>query len=1117
MSAANRWLRWAAIATKLTLAMLVGLRPAVATADTITSGKFFVTFGATYINGAANSWTTTENASVNTATTIGDFSFVPTIQSGRAFTQNGPTFNNGILTTGGTTNVTGNATDFALSLTGSHQGLVPPGATDLTLTLNITRLSVWGWSSTTHTAVTNMYFSETTAGHAVASPSVNLRSGVYSPTAVANAANYTQLIWDPADFAVALTASTRTFNLNGGGVALCIDGLTVQGNVVLTYVPAASPPPEPPAGVGQGTLLADPFATGYAGDLQNTELSRQSGLLAPLTYSDLPFAANSWQSRLSGTGLVLYPSRAYPSPGVRLEHNFTNSGWLRFSVDIDAITNSYWGGMAIGCSSTATNLYDPNGSALKIFANGSVLAISQGSEFIATSVPASDSYHVELESTTPPSSDGSGVATLRASINGWALDLNGGAPGVSICRPAFSANYVLLEATRDLPDYVAAARFRNLIVTDMRPSAASAGVLLQDSFHTAYTGNDVNRETPRQTGAMAPVAYVKTSSDPAGEWRSALSGNGLSLTADSGYLAAVRTAANFTNFGHQSYSVRVTPSDYRPHNRFGVGCGPSDMDPNTSPTGIGVMIWGGSGHLFVYDRGTTIYDGILPALSSYRINLEVNTPPAYDGSGLAIVDLAVNGIPLDLNGAADGTSYSRPGLTVNHLLMAAFIAAAGTNTVFDELVVRRVEPAPAPGLCIQPAATNQVRLSWPAVATRWRLEQSPDLGRTNWSVLAEPTADDGTNLNLVLTPAGLARFFRLHLDPSNPNLTNDAATVTALVPDSQVLVATNAGLWPTLLRLTNGTLLAFGHNQPGHTTLPGDEDCWASSDGGVSWQERASAAPRASTNANWVDSCAGPAANGDVLLLTAGYLDPGGARRALSAPGLFRSSDNGLTWIRRGFFPAFLPRGEVTRPYGQIVQGADGTLRTIAYDQFNSGAAYMLLSRDDGLNWAEATLVGSDVNESVLLEISAGHWLAVGRTVSKPAPLNGQEMRQFRSRDNGQTWSDEGLVAGYSKHPPKLLRLQDGRLLLSYCNRRNGAIEVRFSADQGQTWSVPCSVAQAGGDRGYPDSVQLSDGRVVTVYYAQSTELYAGYQMAAVVWRLPALAASVNQENRRLR
>ncbi len=497
------------MASRLTLAMLASfigvLCPAIATAETITSANFSVMFGATYINGAALSWTTTENASGSTPTTIGDFSFVPVILSGRAFTQNGPTFNNGILATGGTTNVTGNATDFVLSLTGSYDGLLPPGATDLTLTLNITRLSIWGWSSTTHTAVTNMYFSETTAGHVAASPSINLRSGVYSPTAVANAANYTQLVWDPTDFAVALTASTRTFNLNGGGVPLCIEGLTIQGNVVLSYHQLTQPPPAVSSGAGQGTLLADPFVTAYDGELQDAELSRQSGTLAPISYSDLPSAANSGQSQLTGAGLVLYPSTAYPMPGLRPDHNFTNSSRLRFSVDIDSISGGSWGGLAIGCGPDAKSIFDTNGFGIRIFSSGSVMAVSQGAQFLATSVPASDSYHLEIETTTMPAYDGSGTATLKVSINGMGIDLNGSAPGISIDRPGLAANYAVIDATRDSPDNVPAARFKNFIVMDMRPPSPSAGTLVQDSFNTVYSGYDVNRELARQAGSMAPL------------------------------------------------------------------------------------------------------------------------------------------------------------------------------------------------------------------------------------------------------------------------------------------------------------------------------------------------------------------------------------------------------------------------------------------------------------------------------------------------------------------------------------------------------------------------------------------------------------------------------------
>jgi hypothetical protein len=37
----------------------------------------------------------------------------------------------------------------------------------------------------------------------------------------------------------------------------------------------------------------------------------------------------------------------------------------------------------------------------------------------------------------------------------------------------------------------------------------------------------------------------------------------------------------------------------------------------------------------------------------------------------------------------------------------------------------------------------------------------------------------------------------------------------------------------------------------------------------------------------------------------------------------------------------------------------------------------------------------------------------------------------------------------------------------------------RCTTNLGETWSVPYSVAQAGGDRGYPDSVQLANGKIL--------------------------------------
>jgi hypothetical protein len=38
-------------------------------------------------------------------------------------------------------------------------------------------------------------------------------------------------------------------------------------------------------------------------------------------------------------------------------------------------------------------------------------------------------------------------------------------------------------------------------------------------------------------------------------------------------------------------------------------------------------------------------------------------------------------------------------------------------------------------------------------------------------------------------------------------------------------------------------------------------------------------------------------------------------------------------------------------------------------------------------------------------------------------------------------------------------------------------------------------------DCGYPSSVQLADGRIVTAYYSKSAPEHPGYHMGTAVWR----------------
>jgi hypothetical protein len=64
--------------------------------------------------------------------------------------------------------------------------------------------------------------------------------------------------------------------------------------------------------------------------------------------------------------------------------------------------------------------------------------------------------------------------------------------------------------------------------------------------------------------------------------------------------------------------------------------------------------------------------------------------------------------------------------------------------------------------------------------------------------------------------------------------------------------------------------------------------------------------------------------------------------------------------------------------------------------------------------------------------------------------------------------------------------------------------QARVSRDAGKTWSDPVTISADGasGDLGYPSTVELGDGRLLTVWY----ELPAGSKRAVLrqsTWSLP--------------
>lgn len=230
-----------------------------------------------------------------------------------------------------------------------------------------------------------------------------------------------------------------------------------------------------------------------------------------------------------------------------------------------------------------------------------------------------------------------------------------------------------------------------------------------------------------------------------------------------------------------------------------------------------------------------------------------------------------------------------------------------------------------------------------------------------------------------------------------------------------------------------------------------------------------------------------------------------------------RSADGGRTWEAPVRLPTSAPHGGIQLSDGRLLVVGNqyplvrGNLESDPAEKALAGAKPRLViaeSLDEGRSWRELAQIqipSGRAYEPHVIEGADGAIRCYVRTR--------RDLLHAESRDGGRSWSAlrETAIPSWD-NPPHLLRLKDGRTLLTYGRRVRDAKDhperkTGIFARIGDANATPESFASSeeitirvfgNTDMGYPSSVECSDGTLLTVFYGCENPTAS---IIAVKWR----------------